>query len=109
MPHVDAPAKQGPSRRGILFGGAAAGLGAIVALGIDSLSSAAAPAGGSEPLHGQAVIPFYGSHQAGITTEPQAHASYVALNLRDGLDHESLQRLLRLLSDDAARLTQGQA
>ncbi|MGV2855155.1 Dyp-type peroxidase [Glutamicibacter sp. AGC13] len=109
MPHVDAPAKQGPSRRGILFGGAAVGLGAIAALGIDSLSSAAAPAGGSEPLHGQAVIPFYGAHQAGITTEPQAHASYVALDLRDGLDHESLQRLLRLLSDDAARLTQGQA
>ncbi|MFB4414257.1 Dyp-type peroxidase domain-containing protein, partial [Pantoea sp. ANP04] len=55
------------------------------------------------------MIPFYGAHQAGITTEPQTHATYIALNLRDALDCESLGRLLRLLSDDAARLTQGQA
>ncbi|MGP9785247.1 Dyp-type peroxidase [Glutamicibacter sp. 287] len=96
-----------PSRRGILFGGAAAGLGAVAALGIESLTSAAAPAGASQPLFGHDVIPFYGAHQAGITTEPQAHATYIALDLRQGLDRTSLRGLLRLLSDDAAKLTQG--
>ncbi|MHA6966794.1 Dyp-type peroxidase [Glutamicibacter bergerei] len=109
MPHAKTSTTSRPSRRGVLFGGAAAGLGAIAALGIDSLTSTAAPAGASEPLHGHTMIPFYGAHQAGITTEPQTHATYIALNLRDALDCESLGRLLRLLSDDAARLAQGQA
>ncbi|MFJ2619436.1 Dyp-type peroxidase [Glutamicibacter sp. NPDC087344] len=98
-----------PSRRGVLFGSAAAGLGAIAALGIESLTSSTAPAGASEPLHGQDIIPFYGEHQAGISTSPQAHATYIALTLREGLDRASLQRLLRLLTDDAARLTQGRS
>ncbi|MGV2952797.1 Dyp-type peroxidase [Arthrobacter sp. JUb115] len=108
MPYAKTSTTTRPSRRGVLFGGAAAGLGAIAALGVDSLTSTAAPAGASEPLHGYSMIPFYGAHQAGITTEPQTHATYIALNLRDALDRESLGRLLRLLSDDAARLTQGQ-
>lgn len=108
MPYAKTSTTARPSRRGVLFGGAAAGLGAIAALGVDSLTSTAAPAGASEPLHGHSMIPFYGPHQAGITTEPQTHATYIALNLRDALDRESLGRLLRLLSDDAARLTQGQ-
>lgn len=90
MPHAKTSTTSRPSRRGVLFGGAAAGLGAIAALGIDSLTSTAAPAGASEPLHCHTMIPFYGAHQAGITTEPQTHATYIALNLRDALDCESL-------------------
>jgi len=108
MPHTKTSTTTRPSRRGVLFGGAAASLGAIAALGIDSLTSTAAPAGASEPPHGHTTIPFYGAHQAGITTEPQAHATYIALSLRHALDRASLGRLLRLLTDDAARLTQGQ-
>lgn len=104
-----ASTQRGPSRRGVLFGGAAAGLGAITALGIDSLTSTTTPAKAADRLHGNTVIPFYGAHQAGITTEPQAHATYIALNLREDLDRAAVQRLLRLLTDDAARLTQGQA
>jgi len=96
-----------PSRRGLLFAGAATGLGAIAALGIDSLAQSASPAGASEPLHGPETVPFYGEHQAGITTEPQAYASYVGLSLREEVDRDGVQKLLRLLTDDAARLTQG--
>lgn len=103
------PTKSGVSRRGILFGGTAAGLGAVAALGIESLTSAATPPGASQQLHGQDVIPFYGDRQAGITTEPQAHATYIALDLRDDIDRTSVRGLLRLLSDDAAKLSQGQA
>lgn len=96
-----------PSRRGLLFAGAATGLGAIAALGIDSLAQSASPAGASEPLHGPETVPFYGEHQAGITTEPQAYATYVGLSLREEADRDGVQKLLRLLTDDAARLTQG--
>jgi len=96
-----------PSRRGLLIAGAASGLGAVAALGIESLADSASPPGASEPLHGQETIPFYGSHQAGIATAPQAYAAYIALTLRDEVDRDSVQRLLRILTDDAARLTQG--
>jgi dye decolorizing peroxidase len=51
--------------------------------------------------------PFHGVHQAGIETPPQARAAFVALDLLPGVDREALGRLLRLLTDDAARLTQG--
>ncbi len=109
MPQEKTTTQRRPSRRGVLFGGAAAGLGAIAALGVESLTSTTTPAEAADPLHGNTVIPFYGAHQAGIATAPQAHATYIALTLREDLDSAALQRLLRLLTDDAARLTQGQA
>ncbi|MCT2281227.1 Dyp-type peroxidase, partial [Micromonospora chalcea] len=56
---------------------------------------------------GSAVEPFHGARQSGVTTEPQAHAAFVAFTLRPGTDRAALGRMLRLLSDDAARLTQG--
>nr|WP_205808787.1 Dyp-type peroxidase [Micromonospora sp. HNM0581] len=56
---------------------------------------------------GELIEPFHGVRQAGIVEEPQAHGAFVALTLRPGSDRASLGRLLRLLSDDAARLTQG--
>ncbi|WP_110589617.1 Dyp-type peroxidase [Microbacterium suaedae] len=102
----------GPSRRQFLLGGAVAGVGAAAAVGIDAAlrmrDDAPASAGdpGADP--GQPVA-FYGAHQAGIATEPQAHAAFVALDLRDGVGKEELARLMWLLSDDAARLTQGAA
>lgn len=64
--------------------------------------AAAAPAGGQ-------VIPFRGARQAGVDTEPaQARLSLLGLDLRPTVDAEALTRLLRLLTDDAARLTQGE-
>jgi dye decolorizing peroxidase len=48
--------------------------------------------------------PFHGRHQAGIATRAQAHATLLGLDLGREVDAAALGRLLRLLSDDAARL-----
>lgn len=77
-----------------------------MALGVDRAfapRAAAAPA----PLNGDGVVPFHGAHQAGIGTDAQAHATLVALDLRPDADHAALRRMMRLLTDDAQRLTAG--
>ena len=99
-------ARRGVNRRHVLFGGAAAGLGALAAAGI-AVSGAAGP---EEPAAGDstaAVVPFYGPRQAGIGTPAQYHAEFLALDLLPGLTRQRLASLLKLLSDDAAALTQG--
>ncbi len=61
--------------------------------------------GAGEP--GRAVESFHGEHQAGVATTPQAHAAFLGLSLRRGTTRDHLRRLMRLLTDDAGRLTQG--
>ena len=105
----------GLSRRQVLLGGAVAGAGAVAAVGADALTRrgttsapAALPAEPREVLHGGDTVPFYGEHQAGIaTTPPQSCATLVALDLRPETDRDALRRMMRLLTDDAARLTHG--
>ena len=115
-PETAEPKAGGIGRRHLLFGGAAAGLGAVVAAGAQL---AGGRPGQPEPelirtglddagTNGTQTIPFYGLHQAGIDTAPQAHASFVALDLRGGVGRDRIKSLLRMLSDDAAALTQGQ-
>ncbi|GAA4082142.1 Dyp-type peroxidase [Nonomuraea soli] len=53
------------------------------------------------------VVPFHGDHQAGVATPPQAHAAFLAFTLMPSTTREGLARLLKLLTDDARRLTQG--
>ncbi|MEV0649538.1 Dyp-type peroxidase [Phytomonospora sp. NPDC050363] len=95
------------SRRGLLLGGAAgvgsAAAGAVAALSL--VDSAPAPAA-VPPV---AVEPFHGARQAGVATEPQAHGLFCAFELEPEVDRAALARLMRLLSDDAARLTRGAA
>ncbi|MCC3281327.1 Dyp-type peroxidase [Arthrobacter caoxuetaonis] len=106
---------QGVGRRRLLFGGAAAGLGAVAAVGAQfaggrndnpELTRTALDTSGA---NGAETVPFYGRHQAGVATAPQAHAAFVALDLRGGVGRERIRSWLRLLSDDAASLTQGRA
>lgn len=102
---------RGLSRRRLLFGGAVAGVGAIAAIGADYAiqhgpGTAPSPA---EVVHGHDTVPFYGPHQAGVDTTPQAHANFVSLDLHGQTDREALVRMMRVLTDDAARLTQGAA
>lgn len=100
--------RSGPSRRQFLFGGAVAGVGAVAAVGVDyALNRQSAAPAASVPLNGAEVVPFHGIHQAGIDTDAQAHATFVALDLRGETDRDGLRRLMGLLTDDAARLTQG--
>ncbi|GIG34931.1 Dyp-type peroxidase [Cellulomonas pakistanensis] len=104
------PGRGGPTRRQLLLGGAVAGAGAAVAAGADALTRpGVAPPSAPEPLAGAGTVPFHGTHQAGIATAPQAHATLVALDLHEVTDRDALRRMMRLLSDDAARLTQGVA
>ncbi len=85
-------------RRGLLgvgigLGGLAAGIGGTVA--VDRVRTPDAPA---------ALVDFHGRHQAGVETPIQAHARYLAHDLREGVDADAARRMLRLVTDDAARL-----
>ncbi|MEW2589712.1 Dyp-type peroxidase [Micromonospora aurantiaca] len=100
------------SRRGLLTGGAMAAGGALAGAGaLTAVRSGTAGVRPAEPVPvaqvGSAVEPFHGTRQSGVTTDPQAHAAFVAFTLRPGTGRAALGRMLRLLSDDAARLTQG--
>lgn len=108
MAAPDTGGRRGSTRRQFLLGGAVAGVGAAAAIGLDAAlhaPNAVAPA--SVPLHGDETVPFYGVHQAGIDTDAQAHAAFVGFDLRADVDRDGLRRMLRILTDDAARLTQG--
>ncbi len=106
---------RGLSRRGFLFGGAAAGVGAAVALGADRLVGSGT--GLSEQrqaeldaagLNGTRTVTFYGDHQSGIDTPIAAHATYLGLTLLEQTDREALGRMMRVLTDDAERLMAGE-
>ncbi|MGU3502781.1 Dyp-type peroxidase [Mycobacterium sp. C31M] len=92
------------NRRRLLTGGAAA-----LAAGT-ALTQCGAAQSATVDGFGTAVEPFHGSHQAGITTVPQAHALFVALDLTPDTGRsprEAITAVLKLWSADAARLTQG--
>jgi dye decolorizing peroxidase len=95
-------------RRALLLGGAAAaaagGTAAVLAArDVDAEVTPVAPAGGES-------VPFHGAHQPGIDTLPaQAHAVFIGVDLRPGSGTADVRRLMRLLSDDAARLMSGHA
>ena len=56
-----------------------------------------------------ATEPFYGPHQSGVGTRPQAYATFIALDLqRDRADPRTLASVMKLWTEDASRLTQGQ-
>lgn len=104
----------GPSRRGFLAAGAgAAGLLAGAASGIGLERAGAIPGRPARPddagVNGQRVVPFYGEHQAGVTAFPGAFAAFVALDLLPGVTRDRLAAWMRVITDDAARLTQGRA
>lgn len=54
------------------------------------------------------VVPFFGAHQAGIETPAQANGTFLAFSLRPGVTRERFAAVMRLVTDDAARLTQGE-
>lgn len=107
VPERNSP-RAGFSRRRLL--GGAAGLGAIgVGAGIGWGAAEAATANSSDGGAGRQTEPFYGPHQAGVATPPQAHAQFVGLDLADGTDRAALIGVLKVWTEDAARLTGGRA
>ncbi|MCN9243811.1 Dyp-type peroxidase [Streptomyces sp. RY43-2] len=107
----------GVSRRRLLTGGALTVGGALAGAGIGV--AATGDSGGPTPDPGQArpkeaaygaqKVPFHGRHQAGIATPAQAHGVFLGFELARTVDRAALGRMMRLLTDDAVRLTRGQA
>jgi len=102
------------SRRQVLTAAAAGGGGVAAGLGLAAASAdagtgsgGAGSAAGSGPVQGAATVPFHGVHQAGIETPAPAHGTFLGLDLRAGLGRDDVLRMMRVLTDDAARLTQG--
>lgn len=101
-------------RRALLAGGAAAGLGAVAACSAGSGGSGPSEGSGQPVVPvsftdiGTGIVPFHGMRQAGVTTEPPAHGAFVSFTLSRGTDRAALGRMLRLLTDDAVRLTRGE-
>ena len=104
-PTPDETPRPGLSRRGLF--GLAAGVGAAgLALGAGGGAVAATAIGGSG-TGGSSVHPFFGEHQAGITTPMQDHLHFAAFDMMAGTDRADLQSLLQDWSYAAARMTQG--
>ncbi|MDN4476030.1 Dyp-type peroxidase [Demequina sp. SYSU T00192] len=101
--------RRGPSRRQLLLGGAAVGAGAAATLGAEraGLLPGTGPAADTTGVNGERIVPFHGARQAGVTSTPGAYATYVAFDLLESTDRDGMRAWLSLLSDDAARLTQG--
>jgi dye decolorizing peroxidase len=108
------PSGPAPSRRSVLLGGAAgavgaASLGAAGWLAVRDGLGVGDSAGGSlaAASFGAQTVTFHGTHQPGIATPAQAHAAFIALDLRKGQGVEPVRRWLQLLTSDAARLMSG--
>lgn len=90
------------SRRQLFAGTGVVGTGMLAASllsdGVDTAADAA-----TEP----AIVPFYGSHQAGILTPPQRYLVFAAYDLAAG-DRTALAALLATWTDASVRMTTGE-
>ncbi len=108
--------EQGTSRRRFLGGAAAAGVGLAAGVGVaagygirsanDDQSGTAAAQSADPEATANAVVPFYGARQAGITTAQQERLMFAALDVTT-TDVEELKRMLGRWAAIAARLTAG--
>jgi deferrochelatase/peroxidase EfeB len=111
------------SRRALL-GAAAGAAGGLVVGGIagpllgpppaevarrDTRSSSCSPYAAPASTAPSRSYPFFGLHQAGVTTPVQEHLHFAAFDMVDGTDRRDLVRLLRDWSRAAHRMTQGLA
>ncbi len=91
------------SRRRLLGGGAAV-LGAV---GLGAAGAGVAVATRVPERMGANTVEPHGVHQAGIDTEPQTFATFVALDLRPDVDRVGLIGVMKVWAEDTRRLTQG--
>lgn len=94
----------GFSRRGLLgLAGAAVGAGVVgvgAGIAIDRTVLGAS-------TDSSATYPFYGEHQAGITTPAQDRLHFATFDIAGGVDRAGLVELLQDWTTAAARMTQG--
>ncbi|HUC62771.1 MAG TPA: iron uptake transporter deferrochelatase/peroxidase subunit [Alphaproteobacteria bacterium] len=98
-----------PSRRGFLK--AAGGVAALAGAGLGGAGlGAAAARAGTGDAHAtsmRASEPFYGAHQAGISTPQQTHTYFTALDLA-AAKRDELVATLKIWTEAAARMTKGE-
>jgi deferrochelatase/peroxidase EfeB len=113
-PRTPPSGSRATSRRRFLGGAAAAGVGIAAGVGVGAgygIGSAraaeqAAPQVDAATSKADAVVPFYGPRQAGITTPQQERLMFAALDVTT-TDSDELQRMLGRWAAMAARLTAG--
>nr|WP_206038082.1 Dyp-type peroxidase [Rhodococcus sp. HNM0569] len=78
-------------------------------MGAAGIGAVAGRASDAEPqVLGKDVVGWGGAHQAGIETDPpQAHAAFVALDLLPHVGRPELAGIMKVWTDDIARLTSG--
>jgi deferrochelatase/peroxidase EfeB len=95
------------SRRSLLGLAGAGAAGIALGGGVGAAATAAAIGGGRASEAG-AHYPFYGAHQAGITTPAQDRLHFAAFDMASGATRDDLRSLLADWTIAAARMTQGQ-
>jgi deferrochelatase/peroxidase EfeB len=113
-PGESAPGEPAPgdrarmSRRGMLTGAGLFGAGAVAG-GLTGYftRSAGEPSGTADTSLGQQMIPFYGTHQAGIITPAQDRLAFGTMNVVDGTSRADLRDLLQAWTGAAARMSAG--
>ncbi|MBS3181193.1 iron uptake transporter deferrochelatase/peroxidase subunit [Leucobacter manosquensis] len=98
-----------PSRRNLLgfVGAGVAGLAAGAAAG--GVAASIAHTGGGGAGGGGSVVPFFGAHQAGITTPAQDRLHFAAFRMLSGTTRDDLVALLQEWTTAAASLTSGRS
>ncbi len=98
------------SRRGFLVG-ASASTGALVGASAGALVGANLATDAAAAVAQTAVLkrrePFAGKHQNGIELELQTFTNFVAFDIKNTVDKNAMLRWMSLLTDNIARLTQG--
>ena len=92
------------SRRQLFGSGALASLGVLTASATEV--SLAAPASAAVTASN---VPFYGTHQSGITTAAQDHLAFATFDLAPNATASDLRRMLDEWTHASARMTQGQS
>jgi deferrochelatase/peroxidase EfeB len=72
----------------------------------DAAAETTSGSGAAEPSKAAAVVPFYGEHQAGVTTTQQERLMFAALDVTT-TDKQELTRMLGRWAAMASRFTQG--
>nr|NLD40236.1 hypothetical protein [Actinomycetales bacterium] len=101
-----------PSRRAVLLGGGGFAVGAAFGTALGTPGTLLLGGDQSSPTAGPAFVgdrtePWWGEHQPGVTTLPQGFLALTAFDLEPGVDRERLGRLMRIWTDDIARLAEG--
>jgi len=104
-------ANSGITRRGLFAFGGAAIVGGAGGYALASASAQARPEitqvlTKAPNSTAQIKMPFYGVHQSGVDTPAQVYTKFIGLNVNEP-SKDSLEASGRILTDDAARLTQG--